>query len=98
MIVRELDLKAVPNQQISFDRNGIRWEITLKIALTSMVAFISRDNVQLIPSGVRVCCNSPIIPFKHLSGSGNFMLLTDGEEEADYNKFGLTQFLVFIHD
>lgn len=89
-----LNLKPIANQSIVFDRNGIRFELSIKESTDAMFADISKNDA-VIASGVRLVAGFPVIPFPHLAKDGNFYLDTENDEIPDWRKFGKTQELYF---
>lgn len=91
----ELSLMPVPNQRFTASLGGHLWEILIKKANVSMVASVSCDGEVLINSS-RIVCGQPMIPFRHLSQNGNFLLTTINDEEPDWTNFSDSQRLFFV--
>lgn len=88
-------LDAVPNQSLTVPLDGARWDIEIKKARDHMVMTLARDGVTLV-SGHRVVAGSPLPPYRYNQIYGTFWLVTDGELEPDYKRFGVDQVLVFV--
>ena len=91
-----LELASVPNQSLESTIEGIRYSITLKACDDFMAATVLRDG-ETIVSGLRCCAGSLMIPYDfQYDGEGNFLILTDDGEIPYYDKFGVSQFLVYV--
>lgn len=90
----KIDINAAPNQSLSVNLDGSRYEITINYAAGCMCASVVRDGVGVI-SGHRMVSGEPIIPYRHME-QGNFVLATENDAAPDYNKFGVTQFLYYV--
>lgn len=89
-----IPLRAVPNQRLSFTRGENRWELELKVALSSMICSVwLNDEVVLL--GSRVVAGVPLIPYPRFFEEGNFGILTAEDEEPWWEEFETTQQLVF---
>lgn len=93
--MRNIPIATVPNQELSVTLNGNRWVLTLKVGTNSMIADVVLND-QPIVLGQLIAVGTPIIPYKYLQGSGNFLLLVENDELPDWQKFNSTQQLVFV--
>jgi hypothetical protein len=93
--MQDVPLEPIPNQTLTLTLDGNRWTLTIKQAVTSMIADISLNDVPLM-QGVRFCAGTPLIPYRYLQGSGNFLLLVDNEQLPDWRQFGASQQLVYV--
>ena len=93
--MRTVPLDPVPNQSLTVTLGGHRWELRLKYARGSMVADLTRDGVVLV-QGHRLAAGSPFPPYPYQQTGGMFWLVTDGEAEPDYARFGVDQSLVYV--
>jgi hypothetical protein len=93
--MRDIPLTATPNQSLSVAINGNRWALTIKEARGCMVADVVLNDVVLL-QGIRFAVGTPLIPYRHLQGSGNFLLLVDDEQLPDWRLFGSSQQLVYV--
>ncbi|EFF76105.1 hypothetical protein [Achromobacter piechaudii] len=93
--MRDIGLLAVPNQTLSATINGVLWELSIKVARGTMLADVRRDGVDLV-LGQRVVAEFPILPYRHLSHQGNFVILTRDGELPWWEEFGRSQSLVYL--
>lgn len=91
-----INLSAVPNQTFSVRVDGFFYEFTIKEANGIMAATISRDN-ELIVSGARICTGSALMPYP-FQQKGNFIITTENDELPYWDKFGVTQQLIYMSD
>lgn len=93
--MRQIPLQAVPNQSLSFTQDGSRWDVTIKQAVTSMIADVTINDVRII-SGVRIPGDDFILPYTYMGVlQGNLMLTTQQELLPDWQLFGATQRLFY---
>lgn len=91
-----IPLEAVPNQRCSVRLDGALFEITVKMAVTSMAATIARDG-EVVVRGVRCLPSAPLIPYRYLEGNtGNFYFLTEQNQYPHYTRFGGTDTLCYL--
>lgn len=93
--MRLIPMEAVPNQELTLNIDGNRWLLRLKVAKSSMIADVYRNDVALL-LGQRIAVGTPMIPYQYLQGAGNFILLVDNEELPDWKQFGITQQLLYV--
>lgn len=93
-MIRLIPIEALPNQQLSISIGNNLWLLALKVANDSMFIDITLNNVPLI-IGQRIAVGTPCIPYNHLANEGNFIFLTDNEDLPDWQKFGVTQQLLY---
>ncbi|MDC9614883.1 hypothetical protein PSI19_13635 [Xenorhabdus khoisanae] len=91
--MREIPLRAIPNQRLAVTLGEANWVITIKAARTMMACDIQRDDVMVV-QGSRLIPNTPLIPYAYLS-TGNFVLLTENHELPWWEKFESTQTLIY---
>lgn len=93
--MRQIPLQSVPNQSLSFTQDENRWEVTIKQAVTSMIADVTINDVRVI-SGVRIPGDDFILPYTYMGVlQGNLMLTTQQELLPDWNLFGQAQQLFY---
>ncbi|MDE9447073.1 hypothetical protein KKJ04_16065 [Xenorhabdus bovienii] len=95
--MREIPLRAIPNQRLAVTLDSVNWVITLKAARHTMVCDIQRDEVTVI-QGSRLVANARLIPYAYLSPAGNFALLTEDHILPWWEKFESTQTLIYWSD
>ena len=93
--MRDVNLLAVPNQTFSVTINGVLWELSIKVARGTMLADVKRDGVDLV-LGQRIVAEFPILPYRHLSHSGNFAILTRDGDLPWWEEFGRSQSLMYL--
>lgn len=91
----EIDLIQAPNQSFSATINGVLWELTIKVAVGTMLADVRRDGVDLV-LGQRIVAEFPILPHRYLSHQGNFAILTRDGELPWWEEFGRSQSLIYL--
>lgn len=92
--MNQLDLTAIPNQQISVTLESSVYDITIKETNGVMCATVVRDGVAVV-SNNRILPLTPIIPYQYLE-QGNLFMTTSNEELPYYTAFGVTQFLYYV--
>ncbi len=93
--MRDISLLAVPNQTFSATINGVLWELTIKVAVGTMLADVRRDGVDLV-LGQRIIAEFPILPYRYLSNQGNFAILTRDGELPWWEEFGRSQSMIYL--
>lgn len=89
-----IPISAVPNQKLSVNLAGSRYEISLQLASGVMLATVARDAVTVV-SGHRLVAGEPVLPYLYQE-AGNFIVVTDNEALPIYTEFGITQFLLYV--
>lgn len=92
--MRTIPLEAIPNQSFTVRLDDHAFALTIKEAVGVMVADVTIDGVEVL-AATRIVAGTPIIPYRYLTGAGNFLMLTDGGALPDYAQFGVTQRLIF---
>lgn len=93
--MRQIPLNATPNQSLSFTQDENRWEVTIKQAVTSMIADVTINDVRVI-SGARIPGDDFIIPYTYMGVlQGNIMLTTQQDLLPNWELFGQTQKLFY---
>jgi hypothetical protein len=89
-------IEPLPNQSLSFQVDDVRYDLTLR-STVSMMAVDIAINDELVLQGWRVCGGTPLIPFQYLEGvGGNFIFLTELGDLVTWEKFGVTQILIYV--
>lgn len=96
-----IPLQAIPNQSFNTQINNVRYNFVIKQANNIMTVTIARGT-QLLLTNIIAKPNSifaptlPIIPYLYLENNqGNFFIFTEGDEYPFYDKFGITQFMLY---
>lgn len=91
----QIDLAAIANQSVSIRLDDSFYELTVREAGGTMCVDISRDGT-LVLEGARAVAGTALIPYTYLE-VGNFVFVTEGEEYADWHKFGTSHFLLYAN-
>lgn len=89
-----LSLEPIPNQSLTFQNNGLFFSLTFKSIQDMVYASVSVNNVVIV-ANTRCVASALIIPFEYLEDGGNFSIVTNDNDNPDFNQFGVTQFLLF---
>lgn len=91
---RLINLQPIPSQTVRVDTDDARITMRIFAAAGLMCCDVDIDDQRLL-SGQRIVVNMPIIPYKHLGAAGNFVIVTDADEDVTYRKFSSSQHLVY---
>ncbi len=91
-----LPLIPAANQSLQVVINDKTWDVAVNV-YESGSAFInvSIDDVPLV-SGLRLSPNFPVMFNNRLAQYGDLVLYCEDDEALDFNKFGITQNLVYV--
>lgn len=92
--MQTVPIQPVPNQQFSFSADNNTYSIILKATALIMSASISINGV-LVIEGLRAAAWRVIIPSEYQE-NGNFMFMTQNLQLPWYQKFGVSQSLVYL--
>jgi len=95
--MRVISLDKIPNQSFSVTVDGDRWDFEIKQAVTSMTCTLSLNDTEIL-SGQRIVSGAPIIPYRYLSRSGNFVIITDSDDIPNWESFGVSQLLIYANE
>jgi len=87
-------LEAVANQELTITLEGSRYNLSIKQSINCMAIDIVRDGVVII-TGIRPVAGAPVIPYKYLE-RGNFLFLTENDDIPWWEKFNITQSLLYL--
>lgn len=91
-------LQNIPTQSFSVQIDQIIFDFLITTCLIDNAQIqaitLTRDNVVIV-SGQRAVSGEFIIPYQYLE-NGNFFISTENDEYPDYNKFGISQFLIYF--
>lgn len=90
----DVTIQALPNQDLSIQLDGFRYDLAIKEANGVMSMSVTRDGTMVIQN-VRLVAGSPVLPYRYQE-QGNFVLTTVDDEIPYYPAFGVTQFLVYL--
>ena len=89
-----IDITQVPNQSFTITLEGVRWDLTIKQATSSMFMDAVADDVPII-TGQRIVAGTPIIPYQYLAQDGNFLIMTENDELPSWERFEVDQVLIY---
>lgn len=89
-----IDITQVPNQSFTITLEGVRWDLTIKQAETSMLMDAVADGVSVV-AGQRIVAGTPIIPYEYLAQDGNFLIMTENDELPNWERFEVDQVLIY---
>lgn len=92
--MKQITIEAIPNQKFTVPIDKNRYTIELKTAGTIMCVSISRNDSELI-GGFRCVSNGLLIPYPYLE-DGNFVFKTENDDLPWWEKFGVTQSLIYV--
>lgn len=95
-----IPLQNIPTQSFTVQINQNLFDILITTCLidnAQVQAVTLTINNNLIVSGQRAISGQFIIPYIYLE-QGNFIITSENEEYPDYNKFGISQFLIYFTD
>lgn len=93
--MQTITLQQVPNQRLSANLDGNRWDIVVKEADGIMFVDLAINDIPIL-TGQRVVAGTPAIPYEYLQGFGNFLFLTENDELPYWDQFGVSQQLAFV--
>lgn len=89
-----IDIAQVPNQSFTITPEGVRWDLTIKQATSSMFMDAVADGVPIV-TGQRIVAGTPIIPYQYLAQDGNFLIMTENDELPNWERFEVDQVLIY---
>lgn len=89
-----IDITQVPNQSFTITLDGVRWDLTIKQATSSMFMDAVADDVPIV-TGQRIVAGTPIIPYEYLAQDGNFLIMTENDELPNWERFEVDQVLIY---
>lgn len=92
--MKEILLKPVPNQSLSFNASGIFWRVDIKDIPDGVCASVWADGVK-ISGCARALEGQCLLPFGYMAQNGNLAIYTGGGA-VDWKKFGDSQSLFFL--
>jgi hypothetical protein len=89
----QIDLAAIANQAVAIRLDNQLYALAVRETGGVMSVDITRDGVTVL-DGQRAVAGAPLIPYTYRE-AGNFVFVTEGEEYADWRKFGTSHFLLY---
>jgi len=95
MKIVKINLAIAPNQSLIYEdeKNSYNLRIYQGKNKTTL-ADVKINDIDVV-LGTIVLANTPIIPYLYKCKDGNFFIATTNDEDIDYRKFGVNQFLYF---
>ncbi len=95
--MKVIPLKAIPNQRLSVNLEGVNWTLTIKAGRHATYLDIERES-EVIAVGMRAVANTPIIPYRYLTDGTNLAFITENDDLPWYESFDRTQSLIIWSD
>ena len=93
-----IELQNIPNQEFSVTIDGNAWFIQLR-TMRSGATFASVTlNNELLINNILLTPNAPLLPYPYISNGKNFYMLCDNDDYPNFEKFNVTQRLVYATD
>ena len=93
---RVVPIATVPNQEFSIQFENIRYRIRLRALVDMMSADIYIDEIPAV-IGHRAVAGALLVPYRYLEvAGGNFVFLTFAGEFPYWEKFNLSQSLIYV--
>ena len=91
-----IPIQAVPNQTLTVLLDGNSYKIGIKSIGDELMSIdIEKNNITLI-QGQRMVPSFFLIPYGYLGQDGNFSLITEEGDYPFYEKFGVSQSLIYL--
>lgn len=97
----------IPNQSLNIILDGDNYVIrihacsdtsinttSIRVLGTGILAVDITRNDQVIVTGMRAVCGTPLIPYKYLE-DGNLIFTTQNDQYPNWRLLGVNQFLIF---
>jgi len=91
--MQNIQISPIPNQSFSVTIDQNFYNIAIKETNNCMSIDIQKNGEYVI-RGSRIISNYPIISYRYLE-DGNFLLNALSEDIPYYDKFGISQFLIY---
>tara|TARA_R110000851_G_scaffold100026_6_gene215467 strand:- start:173 stop:493 length:321 start_codon:yes stop_codon:yes gene_type:complete len=92
----KVPLELLPNQSLTIELDSIRYGLRFH-DLGGMMSVDISINDELIIEGQRCVGSDPLIPYRYLKADGgNFFFLTELGDIVYWDKFGMTQSLIYL--
>jgi hypothetical protein len=91
-----IPIENIPNQSLSITLDNIRYDLRFRNVGVMMILDLTINDEPII-TGIRVVGGLPIISEKYLKCcGGNFIFLTELGDIVSWDKFGITQTLIYL--
>jgi hypothetical protein len=89
-----INLAPIPNQTLSVTIAQVLYELRFFLVANIMCCDLSINSIPVL-SAMRLVAGSFIIPYNYIQ-NGNFIITTLNDELPYFDKFGASQFLIFL--
>lgn len=94
--MRTIPIQQTANQSLTVTLDGNRWSLTIKAANEMMCVDIDLNDTPIL-RGQRVVAGMPVIPYRRIAPSqGNFMFVTERDENPWWERFTIDQSLHYV--
>ena len=94
--MRTIPIQQTANQSLTVTLDGNRWSLTIKAANEMMCVDIDLNDTPIL-RGQRVVAGMPVIPYRRIApNQGNFMFVTERDENPWWERFTIDQSLHYV--
>lgn len=94
--MRTIPIQQTANQSLTVTLDGNRWSLTIKSANEMMCVDIDLNDTPIL-RGQRVVAGMPVIPYRRIApNQGNFMFVTERDENPWWERFTVDQSLHYV--
>lgn len=94
--MRTIPIQQTANQSLTVTLDGNRWSLTIKAANEMMCVDIDLNDTPIL-RGQRVVAGMPVIPYRRIApNQGNFMFVTERDENPWWERFTVDQSLHYV--
>lgn len=93
--MKQIELQQTPSQNFSLNLNDYNFEITLRDIGGAVLMDVTVDG-NALANGLIVLPNQPILPYKHLTKYGNFVLICDTDSYPTWDTLGKSSVLYYM--
>lgn len=94
--MRTIPIQQTANQSLTVTLDGNRWSLTIKAANEMMCVDIDLNDTPIL-RGQRVVAGMPVIPYRRIApNQGNFMFVTERDENPWWERFIVDQSLHYV--
>ena len=94
--MRTIPIQQTANQSLTVTLDGNRWALTIKAANEMMCVDIDLNDTPIL-RGQRVVAGMPVIPYRRIApNQGNFMFVTERDENPWWERFTVDQSLHYV--
>ena len=94
--MRTIPIQQTANQSLTVTLDGNRWSLKIKAANEMMCVDIDLNDTPIL-RGQRVVAGMPVIPYRRIApNQGNFMFVTERDENPWWERFTVDQSLHYV--